>query len=959
MAVANAPDTAVAPRLRSLVAGPLTISMLTSAAIVALNMLTGVLLARALGPHARGELAAVYLWPLIFATLGGLGIADATTFHVARSRVGIGRIVGTSCVLAFALAVALAAAAAAVIPLVLGDYGADARNAAFLFLLYVPMNLVTLSLLGVLNGLHRFSSFNAVRLLLIAVTAVGMVAVAVAGDLTVTTAIAVYLLAGAAWTLGAAAAVRRAGVGRLSFDRAAARSLLGYGVRSHPGAVSGMLNEFLDKLVISVVLGPTKLGLYVIAVTLTGVTDFVGSSVGMVALPAVAKHERGAERAAAARRFVGITVVVSALVTVPIVLFTPQLITLFFGAEYRDAATVARVLLVAGVVLSTTRALGAVLRAVDRPLDASRGQLAALVVTAVALAALLPAMGLLGAGIASLLAYAVSMLVLVRRAARELGLPARLLLLPDARDMSPGVLASLLRRDRGDASARMDAAGSDLGQTPASAAHLRPQRVLWIAIPAGAVAASGAAAAAATGSRHALLAAGAVLFLAALAVGLVNWRWSVIGLVAYVPFSGVPIIALYSDRTARGAATLAEDLLFVIPAYVGFALWHVARRRRPDLGRLPLTLVLVLAVIVLAQCLNPALPNRLVAAIGVKVWLFYVPLAAVAYAFVRTRRELFSLLGLMSLLALVPAGIGFVEALLVYSDHASVVYRAYGSAAAAATQEFVKFTTLGGLRRLPSTFSFSVQFYTYMSAMLVVAYAWWRGARSGRRHAAVGAIVWLAALAGTFVSGQRGAFVFVPLLVGLLVVLPGRVTVRTVALPAAALVLTVPALAAAGVSPQNVAVNLEETVRQEFQDAVVNGVRDSAGTTVAGLGTGIDTAASRYAFERDEVFTAVKGKWHEGWYVKAYLELGLVGFLVVVALLLTIVVRGFQIHFRVRDPGLRVVSGSLLAFLLWCLVYNLKGQYVDLDPLNVFFWLFVGILFKLPALERDAEPETT
>ena len=41
--------------------------------------------------------------------------------------------------------------------------------------------------------------------------------------------------------------------------------------------------------------------------------------------------------------------------------------------------------------------------------------------------------------------------------------------------------------------------------------------------------------------------------------------------------------------------------------------------------------------------------------------------------------------------------------------------------------------------------------------------------------------------------------------------------------------------------------------------------------------------------------------------------------------------------------------------MIWSLVYAVKGQYLDLDPLNVYFWLFAGMLFKLPALE-DPEP---
>jgi hypothetical protein len=30
-----------------------------------------------------------------------------------------------------------------------------------------------------------------------------------------------------------------------------------------------------------------------------------------------------------------------------------------------------------------------------------------------------------------------------------------------------------------------------------------------------------------------------------------------------------------------------------------------------------------------------------------------------------------------------------------------------------------------------------------------------------------------------------------------------------------------------------------------------------------------------------------------------------------------------------------------------------KAQYLDMDPMNVYFWLLLGLLFKLPTLDRE------
>jgi hypothetical protein len=63
--------------------GPLFASFGASSAIQLANIATGVLLARLLGPHDRGEFAAVILWPSILAAVGSLGVPDATTFYTA------------------------------------------------------------------------------------------------------------------------------------------------------------------------------------------------------------------------------------------------------------------------------------------------------------------------------------------------------------------------------------------------------------------------------------------------------------------------------------------------------------------------------------------------------------------------------------------------------------------------------------------------------------------------------------------------------------------------------------------------------------------------------------------------------------------------------------------------------------------------------------------------------------
>jgi O-antigen/teichoic acid export membrane protein len=132
---------------------------------------------------------------------------------------------------------------------------------------------------------------------------------------------------------------------------------------------------------------------------------------------------------------------------VPLIVFAPQVIDLFFGAQFAEAADIARILLVAVVIYATNRSMEAVLRAVDRPLDAGVAEIIALAVALMALAALLPLLGLTGAALASVIAALVSAAWMSRRAASALGVGVREIVLPHPDDVR-ALLSEGLRRLR-------------------------------------------------------------------------------------------------------------------------------------------------------------------------------------------------------------------------------------------------------------------------------------------------------------------------------------------------------------------------------------------------------------------------------------------------------------------------------------------------------------------------------
>jgi hypothetical protein len=447
-----------------------------------------------------------------------------------------------------------------------------------------------------------------------------------------------------------------------------------------------------------------------------------------------------------------------------------------------------------------------------------------------------------------------------------------------------------------------------------------------------------------------------VLVAIAAVAGIADWRRHTYGLLLYLPFSGVVIVALYPD-TAPGV--LAKDLLFVLPAYAGFLTEFLTKRRRITFDGIPTVLLALLALLVVVQALNPNLPNLLVGLIGIKVWLLYIPLLFLGYHLVSDEHDLFRLLAVMAVVAVVPAVVGLLQAALISTGHADLAYRPYGAAASAVSQNFAEFRYSGGsLHRVASTFSFATQYYLFTASMVAVTYALWRGflGRAGRRR--LGRLLWLLMLAAAFLSGSRGAFLMVPLLVLLLVVLERGSVVPGLARALAPVLM----LAGAGVVLGAAAVELVRhalaTAAVEANSILVDGFRHAFSLTWTGLGTGIDSSGSRYALASHARPAALSGSWNESWYVKSLLELGIPGLVLVSLLVAIVVVGGIGRHRLVRDARLRVVSAALLGFLLWILINGLKGQYIDLDPANVYFWLFAGVLVRTWALDRQREPAT-
>jgi hypothetical protein len=459
--------------------------------------------------------------------------------------------------------------------------------------------------------------------------------------------------------------------------------------------------------------------------------------------------------------------------------------------------------------------------------------------------------------------------------------------------------------------------------------------------------------------NESLAAFGGLVASALLMFIMVRWQRGVYGLLLYVPIAGAVTLTLLPwNGPAVFNPVVFKDWLFVGPAYLGFVGAIVMRHEKfPPIGRTLTSLVCAFIALVVIEMAHAGIPNLLVALIGAKAWLSYLPLYVLGLALIRTRRQLTQIWRLLAVTAVLPClvGIGeYVASLLFGYEH--VMALIYGHNAVAVTQSLVSFDVGGGrIFRIPSTFTFEMQFFGFTLTMLVACFAVWRADPSPRWRGFGKGLVILVTLAG-FLSGARAAYVFFPLCLVLMYFLERGLVgaLRATAYVGAG-------LAAALAISRVAAGSMFDWIWSLFQsyavDTAYGGLVESLSSSWLGHGTGTNTGPARYAFDRPELFVAI-----QNYYAKAAYELGVAGLLLLVAIFVVLIGMGLKTLRSLRDPGLRAMAAALTGFLIILALDSFKGWLMDLDPVNVYFWLFAGVLAGLsrldspPPLDEGASP---
>lgn len=377
-------------------------------------VISGVLLARSLGPQDRGYVALLMLWPIVIAKVGELGIPNAAAYYIAREQPSFRHIAGLVRRLALRQIPLLVICHGLVLTAFLVGKSSDVVHGGLLTLVGVPAYVLTDYGFAMLQGQQRFRALNLLRMVNPALLSTFLVVLVAARRASLVSALSVSMVAVCISATAFLLVAMRFYVAQDPLrSNISIRDLLRFGLHGLLGSLYPVETFRIDQIAVGLLLSPAALGLYVVGIAFTNLPTLISQSLGNIAYPGVAAELARDQRRQILWQFFWLFASTSIAIVVVLELLVAQLIPWFFGTQFIQSIGIARIALLGALVLSARRILAETLRGAGHP---AAGTLA----EGVLLAVLIPAMllggrywGAEGVAAAVAVAGAASLLVLI------------------------------------------------------------------------------------------------------------------------------------------------------------------------------------------------------------------------------------------------------------------------------------------------------------------------------------------------------------------------------------------------------------------------------------------------------------------------------------------------------------------------------------------------------------------
>jgi O-antigen/teichoic acid export membrane protein len=450
--VSAAADTVGEPAPRRHLALGASFSLLAQLGPMGALAILSVVVGRMFGPVGNGELSLLTATLEITTMIAGLGLMGGITYYVSHGRWSARKAGRDTLRAAGALGVAGAAGALIVYAITRDDALSGVSGGLFLISVAAVPFMLTWQFVGAIAlGRERYEPYAAFQVLQAFTLLVVGVALAFPLDLE---GVVIGLLAShVAGALFAAywiaryshSDVDRAARGRPGIDEGGElRKAVSFGLRSWSANLMQVLNYRLDLYILAAVAGNAELGVYAVALAVTGLGWLLPSALEVVLFPRTATLDAAVRSGTLEGAQSDAPVISAARHTVLLLLPTALLLAAFlvvgvpllYGPRFADTVSLGLILLPGVVGLGLAKVLSAVFTGRGFPQYALYATMISVPVTILLYAVLIPPLGATGAAIASCGSYLLTTGLSMYFFRLATGIPLRVALRPGRTDIS-------------------------------------------------------------------------------------------------------------------------------------------------------------------------------------------------------------------------------------------------------------------------------------------------------------------------------------------------------------------------------------------------------------------------------------------------------------------------------------------------------------------------------------------
>ena len=419
-------------------AGQIAFTFGTAIFVSILGMVSGILLARLLGPEGRGEFAAVQIWGSFFATLALMGLSESVLYFSAQDPGRARQYWVSGTLFALVMGFPILLMGYFILPLLLRTQSQEIVDITRWYMvgLFVLFAIGWMPLM-VLQGLRQFPQWNALRTLpYIGWLGALLFCMLFLQDVTPGFLALGYLVANAFMVIVTVMVAMYIVPGPAAINLRAWPAMAQYGAPLMLARIPQSLVQKgrLGQLVVAAVLPPQALGLFAVAVAWGSVVDLIPNVIGQVLIPRVAATLEQGERILETARGIRLGVLLLAGFCALLMATAPLAIPILFGDAFQAAVSTAIIVVLAGGASGVRTVTGNALQGWGQPKEVLNAQLIGIGATTFFLA-LFIRFGIVGAAIAILIGEIIAATLLLMRLSKLTQTPVSIYVMPMLSDI--------------------------------------------------------------------------------------------------------------------------------------------------------------------------------------------------------------------------------------------------------------------------------------------------------------------------------------------------------------------------------------------------------------------------------------------------------------------------------------------------------------------------------------------